>query len=243
MLKLATKFLPEADAFQAAVEAGFEYAEFFLNAKLLNNVDELICLSRAYPLKYALHFPNRPELSDLQLRECVRLYQSLDCRAMVIHPPMFDRYAPALKALDPNLVLAVENQRVAPAEFVDWVGARDYVTLDVEHLWKFSLQDAPLEEVVTLAHDVFERHRDRIRHVHMPGYLPGHAEHRPMYTSREFVMAMLSLLQAFDFEGFIVSEVDTEFQNPHELHMDRLLFDLWAHSCPKQESAAENIRV
>jgi hypothetical protein len=75
--------------------------------------------------------------------------------------------------------------------------------------------------------DLLDRFGDKIRHVHLPGYAPGFAEHRPMYCSREMVFSVLSLLADHHFAGLVVSEADPEYQNVKELHMDVLLFNTW----------------
>jgi hypothetical protein len=41
------------------------------------------------------------------------------------------------------------------------------------------------------------------------------------------VLPVLSLLAGAGFEGLIVSEANLEHQNPEELRMDVLLFDVW----------------
>jgi hypothetical protein len=72
-----------------------------------------------------------------------------------------------------------------------------------------------------------DRFAGKLRHVHLPGYWPGLAEHRPMYCAREMVFSVLSLLAEVGFEGLVVSEVNPEFQNAAELRMDVLLFGVW----------------
>jgi hypothetical protein len=97
----------------------------------------------------------------------------------------------------------------------------------VEHVWKFSLRDAPLEDLLATVRDLFRRFGTKIKHVHLPGYLPGFAEHRPVYCSRDMVFAVWSLLVEVGFEGFVVSEVAPEYQNANDLRMDVLLFAAW----------------
>ncbi|MCP4857258.1 MAG: hypothetical protein GY903_22475 [Fuerstiella sp.] len=227
MLKLATKFLPEPFAFQQAYDAGFRNAELYLNAAVLERVDEVVRISRDLEMDFALHFPNKPELNEVHLRNCCRLADELDVSAIVIHEPMYRRYAEPLRVIDSMIPLAIENQRVPADSFAAWVHERGSVTLDIEHIWKFSLHDAPIEKLFALVRDVFERASECIRHIHMPGYLPGPTEHRPMYTSREFCMGVFDILADHDFAGVVVSEVDMPFQNCFELRMDTLLFERW----------------
>ncbi|MEO2019226.1 MAG: hypothetical protein ABGZ53_33245 [Fuerstiella sp.] len=227
MLKLATKFLPETSAFQQAYDAGFRNAELYLNAAVLERVDDVVQLSRNFEMDFALHFPNKPELNEAHLQNCCRLADDLNVSAVVIHEPMFRRYAEPLRSIDPQIPLAIENQRVPADILAAWVHEQGSVTLDIEHIWKFSLHDAPIEELFALVRGVFDRASECIKHIHMPGYLPGPTEHRPMYTSREFCMGVFDILADHNFAGFVVSEADMEFQNYFELRMDTLLFERW----------------
>lgn len=234
MLNLATKFRPDPDAFKLAHQAGFHCAEFFLNREVLERTDEVIATARSFNMKYALHFPNKPDLDVPHLEDCVRLYQAIEASAMVMHPPMMRRYAESLWNIDPNLTLAIETMRVPADEIVAWVGQQRMVTLDVEHIWSFTLPGEPLQAFLDLLSTIFETHADCVRHVHMPGYLPGHGEHRPMYTSREFCHGVFDILTAHNFQGLVVSEVDMQFQNAFDLRMDVLLYEGWQ----AQKSAA-----
>jgi hypothetical protein len=146
---------------------------------------------------------------------------------MVIHQPHFDRHADALLALAPEMRLAVENHKLDPDGFRQWAEGNPGLTLDVEHLWAFTLRDAPLGVLLGRVKDFLEEFSGKLLHVHLPGYLPGHPEHRPMYCSRDMVLGVLSLLEEAHFEGLIVSEVNPEYQNLHELKMDVLLFERW----------------
>jgi sugar phosphate isomerase/epimerase len=227
MLKVATKFTPEAQAFETATAAGCRYAEFWLDANWLNRWQAVVELAQQYPLGYALHFPNSGDLSDATLREAVHLYRQLNCSAMVIHAPMLRRYGSPLLELDSTLRLGVENHRLDETELERWATENTWLTLDVEHLWKFTLQDSPVDVLLAAVDNFLMRFGDKLVHVHLPGYAPGRAEHRPMYCSREMVLPVLSLLADYQFDGLIVSEVNAQFQNVHELRMDTLLFERW----------------
>jgi hypothetical protein len=97
----------------------------------------------------------------------------------------------------------------------------------VEHLWKFTLGDGPLRDLLAELRRFLGRFGGKLRHVHLPGYWPGFDTHRPMYCSREMVFPVLSLLAEAGFEGLVVSEASPEYQNGQELRMDVLLFDAW----------------
>ena len=182
---------------------------------------------RAYPLSYALHFPNKLNLDPSALQQTVALYRQLGCQSLVIHQPMYDKFQEPLLALDAGLRFAVENHRLEPMKFDAWADQNPGLTLDVEHLWKFTLCDASLAELLASLRDFLARFGPKLRHVHLPGYWPGCQEHRPMYCAREMIFAVLSILAAARYEGFIVSEVDNEYQNVHELSMDVLLYEAW----------------
>ena len=230
MLKLATKFRPDPDAFARACRTGFRNAEIYLNQELLEHHESIIQLGLEFPLKYALHFPNRGELQTEHLYACAELYRTLGCEALVIHPPMFKRFADQLRQIDSDIVLAIENHNVKRNAFEEWMRERQFVTIDVEHIWVHTLKKRSVEDVVAFVRLLFEEYFDRIRHIHMPGYLPGMGEHRPMYTSRDLVLAVFDILDEFDFGGLVVSEIALEFQNDFDMRMDTLLFEGWYSS-------------
>lgn len=227
MLRLATKFRPLPDAFETAANAGFRNAEFFLDTDVLDDVENVIAWAKEFDFRYALHFPNKPGLTTQHLECIARLYDELSASAVVIHPHMLRQYGEQMMAIHPTIALSEETMRVPPDEFPRWLETHKHVTLDIEHIWKFSLNDGPLDELLRLVESIFATHGDRVRHVHMPGYLPGQGEHRPMYTSREFCFGVFDILDDNDYEHLVVSEVDMEFQNATELRMDVLLFERW----------------
>ncbi len=227
MLNIATKFLPREREFQQAFNAGFRCAELYLNPDVLNRVDEIVALAKQFDMRYAMHFPNKPVLNSDHLEAIAKMFDALSASAVVIHPPMLKRYEQAMRAVHSDIVLAEETMRVPADSFLEWVDAHEAVTLDIEHIWKFTLHDAPINDLFNLVRSVFEASADRVRHIHMPGYLPGQGEHRPMYTSREFCLGIFDILADFNFNGLVVSEVDMQFQNPQDLRMDMLLFERW----------------
>jgi hypothetical protein len=227
MLKLATKFIPRQPYFETAYRAGFRNAELWLDAAVLADREAVVPLARHYPNRYVPHFPNRLEQTPATLEHAAGLYRELGCRCLVIHQPLFERYHEALLRLEPAMRLAVENHKYTPEAFAHWSEKYADLTLDVEHLWKYTLRDAPLPELLKALRDFLARHGHKLRHVHLPGYQPGSREHRPMYSSREMIFPVLSLLAEHSFEGLIVSEVSTDYQNANDLRMDVLLFDTW----------------
>jgi hypothetical protein len=227
MLKLATKFAPHPDELEKAYRAGFRFAELWLDAAVLASWRTVLQNTLHYPNGYALHFPNHLDVSSETLEQTVALYRRLDCSCLVIHQPMADKFREPLLRLDPEIRLGVENHQLTPQGFEDWAGKNSGLTLDVEHLWKYTLRDVPLERLLEEVRAFLARHGDKLLHVHLPGYWPGFEEHRPMYCARAMIFPVLLLLAEFRFEGLIVSEANLEFQNPLELRMDVLLFDAW----------------
>jgi hypothetical protein len=227
MLKLATKLAPDFNCLDTAYRAGFRHAEIWLDGRILEDWRAVLQRTRHYPFGYALHFPNRPELSDEALHGCVELYRGLNCRTMVIHQPMFDRYAGELLQQEPSLCLAIENHNLTPAQLEAWAERSSALTLDVEHLWMFTYPGASLSELHERLGSLLQRWGAKVRHVHLPGYWPGCETHRPMYCGRDLVFGTLSLLAEHHFDGLIVSEANMEYQNRVELQMDALLFEAW----------------
>ena len=236
MIGVATKFKPTAAKYETAWNAGFRRVELWTDAAVLAAWAELAPLGRSFAVDHALHFPNQLDQTPETLACAVRLYRALDCKAMVIHQPHFDRHAPALRQIGPEVRLAVENHKLTPAGFRDWAEHNPGLTLDVEHLWKYTLDNAPLDVLLEKMRDFLAEFAGKLYHVHLPGYLPGQPEHRPMYCSRNMVLGVLSLLEEVRFEGLIVSEVDRDFQNIYDLQMDVLLFQRW-QACGKRSDA------
>src|SRR3954454_24796958 len=108
---------------------------------------------------------------------------------------MGDSYGEGLLRLEPGLRLAVENHKLTEEQLARWAEDNPGLALDVEHLWKYTLRDAPLPRLLGEVRGLLDRAGERLRHVHLPGYLPGHAEHRPMHCARDMVFPVLSLLR------------------------------------------------
>ncbi len=226
MLKIATKFAPETPAFERAWRAGFRYAEFYLSADLLENVKKIIATAREYPFEYVPHFPNK-KVTEKTVAAAVELYRQLGCRTMVIHQPMIDQWGATLKTLHPEIRLAVENHYLDEKQIWDWAEKNPGLNLDIEHLWKFTLQDGPRDKVLDLVARILDKHLDKLNHIHLPGYVPGHDEHRPMYCSRELMFEIWNLLRKKKYAHFMVSEINSQYQTFEDLKMDVLLFERW----------------
>jgi len=230
MFRQATKFAPRSTApFLQAQEAGFQFVEFWLGPKLIDEWEEVVELAQAFSFEYALHFPNRADdLTDKQLQNVVRMYHALSCSAMVIHQPMFDKYGDELTAIDSSLRLGVENHFLdTESKLRKWAESSPHITLDIEHLWLFTRSDASVKQLVQAVDQLFDDFGEKIIHIHLPGYLPGFKEHRPQYCSRGMVLKMFTLLADRAYDGFVVSETASRYQNPEELMMDRLLYKRW----------------
>jgi hypothetical protein len=224
---LATKFRPDAASFAVAAEAGFPGAELWLDAALLADWQRITALAGGVRLRYGLHFPNRLEQSAETLEHAVALYRELNVRALVIHQPHKDRHGPGLLALAPELRLAVENGRLSPEQLREWAARNDGLALDVEHLWMFTWPGVPLAQLLTEVKALLGSWGGKLRHVHLPGYLPGQPEHRPMYCSRNLVFGVWEILEDVGYDGLVVSEVNLEYQTPTDLRMDVLLYEGW----------------
>ena len=227
MFRLATKFCPIPEAFETARGAGFRAAEFWLSADVLSSWRHVLETARVHPLYYAVHFPNQRDLNAETVEQAVLLCRDLECTALVIHQPLFDLYEETLYRLEPKLPLAVENHQLNHLEFDRWAERNPGLTLDVEHLWKYTLKDGPLDELLATLEGFLTRFGDKLHHVHLPGYRIGAQEHGPMHVSPEMVTCVFTLLADYGFEELVVSEADEEFQNDADLRRDVALFRSW----------------
>lgn len=226
-LKLATKFAPHEAAMAIASGAGYEHAELWTDAAVLADWRAVAERCTRFSVGYALHFPNREPDDEHALSDATSLYHALGCRAIVIHQPLYDRLAGRLHQCDATLGLAVENHELSVDEFAAWAETYPGLTLDVEHLWMFTLRDAPLERLLETVEAFLARHGGKLLHVHLPGYQPGGGQHRPMHMSREMVCGVLSRLAAHNYQGMVVSEVAGAYQTTEHLAADMAMFRQW----------------
>ena len=226
MLKIATKIVPEPASFQRAWSAGFRFVEFWLNAELLSDVDTIIKTAQQYPFQYVPHFPNKKN-DEQSVQQAIKLYRELNCEAIVIHQPMIDTWKETFVAQEPEIRFAVENHRLSVEKFWEWAEKNPGLNLDVEHLWKFTLKNSSLDEVLAMLEQFLDRYSEKLYHVHLPGYVPGAEEHRPMYCNRDFVHGVWERLENVNYRGLVVSEINSEYQTDQDLKMDQLLFERW----------------
>jgi hypothetical protein len=236
LFQFATKFVPETESFRRAYDSGFRHAEFHLKRRRLEDSASIVARSAEYPLRYALHFPNQAPVAPPLLQAVAALYRALDCRVLVIHPPMAALYGLELLAIHPEMRLGVENGRLTRSEFEAWAQENRWLTLDVEHLWKYTLEDAPMTAVLRTLRLFLERCGDRLIHVHLPGYRPGNPEHRPSFIHPQFVEAVWDLLAETRFRGMVVSETNPEFQNVRDLGRDIACFRRWQAALTPSEA-------
>jgi len=226
MLKIATKFAPDVPAFETAWKAGFRFTEFWLSADLLKRAGGIIETAKRYPLAYVPHLPNK-KVTKQTVAQTIQLYRELNCNALVLHQPMMDAWGADFTEQAPEMKLAVENHVLSEEQFWDWAEKNPGLNLDVEHLWLFTLKGASLDQVSDTLSRFLKKYKQKLNHVHLPGFLPGGPEHRPMYCSREFVFMVWDHLHAAGYENFVVSEVNGDFQTLQDLKMDLLLFERW----------------
>jgi sugar phosphate isomerase/epimerase len=227
MFKPATKFRPDPVAFDAASRAGFRGVEFWLDSSVLGDWRRVLDKARGYPFYYALHFPNQLELSRESIQQTVTLYCELECKSLVIHQPQFNACSEALLALEPSLAIAIENHLLDQARFERWAETSPGLALDVEHLWKYTLNDAPRDVLLATLDDFLDRFVDKLQHVHLPGYRPGGPEHQPWHSHPEFVASAFALLAKHGFDKLVVSEAHEMLQSPEDLDRDMQVFKAW----------------
>lgn len=227
MLKFATKAAPQHQRLANAYEAGFRHAEIFLTSQHLDNWKDVAAVAEKYDMSYGLHFPNRAPLTRKQLKKCVKLYRRLGCESMVIHQPMFRLYERNLLDIDPELCLAVENHRLNVKNFQTWAESHQWLTLDVEHLWKHTLKQAPLPVLIAALKKLLKTHGQQIRRVHLPGYEPGAIEHRPISFNPRLGRKVFTALSKINYQGLVVSETHPSMQTSAFLAQDIQLYKTW----------------
>lgn len=232
MLKLATKFLPTPQAFDNAYRAGICGVEFWLDRQVLADWTSVLAMARGFPFYYVLHFPNQPDLEAEALTNAVSLYRGLGCQAMVIHEPQYDRYAEAILGLDASVRLAMENHGLDREGFERWAQRNRWLTLDVEHLWKYTLGDVPLDKLLEALEVFLGNHGEKLRHVHLPGYVPGGKEHNAMHHGAVMAAPVLTALARGGFSGLVVSEAALEQQDLGSLLEDVTFFEDWLKRRP-----------
>lgn len=227
MIRFATKLAPSNESLERAWNAGFRNTEFWLNEASLVDVEPAIQAAVARGMKVVPHFPNRGDLSEAHLANTVHLYRRLDCKALVIHEPMAARFERKLRELHPEIRIAVENGRQRGEAFERWAATHQWLTLDIEHVWKFTLGDTNFDSLIAFVRKFLKAHASKVIHVHLPGYVLGSPEHRPSYFNAGLARAIWSLLEEHKFDGFVVSEAELEFQTDTHLRRDIVLFDRW----------------
>ena len=236
MLELAARFYHEPRTFKKAIRAGFHGERVLTNATVLANWESVATMARQYPLEYAIHFPTNGELTPGLLDGAVSLYCELACREMVIQPRMCGLYARRLSAREPSLCLAVENGTLGRAGFDRWATEGRWLTLNVKHLSRHTLQDAPLEAFLATVDAFLAVHGGKLRLVHLPGYKDDGDGHRPMCYGPQMVSRLLTRLARAGFSGLVLSEVGSRHQTYCGLWMEVLLFAGWrllaAHARP-----------
>lgn len=228
MIHFATKFAPAEEAVVRAKNAGFSAAEIWLDAGYLEKTEKVLDILQGQGLRYVLHFPNSGNLTDRHLNWFIELYRGLECQVAVIHKPMLRSYGNRLNKLagEPPL-FAVENGRQRGEDFRNWAVDHSFLTMDVEHFWKYTLGDCTFENFAGLLAGFFDEFGEKVRHVHMPGYLPGAPEHRPSYTNPQFACEVWDRLFESGFSGLAVSESNQEFQTDTHLRRDVILYQRW----------------
>jgi sugar phosphate isomerase/epimerase len=227
MLKHAARTSVSSEKFTAADEAEIRNLELQVSTDDLLNWEETARVAKAAGFRYAVKFPTSLEVSEHAVENCVKLCAVLNCDTLVIHAPMFSEFGSRIAELAPELNLAVENSRFSKVRFDQWASSNDKLTLDIEHFWKFTLNDAPQEELLEELSLFLRQYGEKLQQIHLSGYQPGHPVHRPMYCNRDMVFSVLSLLAETGFDGFIVSEVSAEYLNRRDLVMDTLLIGSW----------------
>ena len=132
-----------------------------------------------------------------------------------------------IRTIDPGIQLAVENQNITFDNLESWIQANEAVTLNIEYLWKNTLQDCDFPELQSVLTRLFHNYGSKICKVHLSGYRPDHPVKTPLSHSKEVTEFVFDLLLKNGFQGFVVGEIDVEFQTSENLSLDLKFFQEW----------------
>ncbi|MEM8952645.1 MAG: hypothetical protein AAGD22_00695 [Verrucomicrobiota bacterium] len=228
MLTFATKLHPTVANMETAWDAGYRAAEVSLNAAALRDWNASVDAVKRFPMRYTLHFPNKGPIATRKIKKIIKLYRSLQCSVMIIHPGMLQKYHAELDKKKKPLCLAVENGKVRYEAFYRWAETHNHLTLDVEHLWKYSLEDCPFPELRHEMKVFLWKYGSKVRHVHLPGYIPGQEEHQLTNKNPKLARMVLNLLELDGIPRTIVSEARTSLRTPENLAADSRFFENWS---------------
>lgn len=202
----AAKCAPQTHILSAVYESGLQGVEIYLNSQWLDQVPEIIELSRKFPLRYALHAP----ADTFRPRELAQLASGLQAEIVVFHDILWDDEWEVIRDTFATLPTKVCVENVAtvhqPLKFMRRFGMG--FCLDLEHLQM---------EAGGVYEEEFLRVMKMACHVHMTGYSFGtqlwhtHLHHAPRHSAY-----LLNLLSKANYKGMIVSEAGVQYQTDAE---------------------------
>jgi hypothetical protein len=214
---VAVKCAPVRGLLAAAQRAGFEAAELYLDATMLDNVSALVRTCRAFKLRYALHAPN----DAYRPHELRVLAQALAARVVVFHSMYWDDQWAEIAALfkESGCTPCVENIGSVhePARFMlRWGWGR---CLDLEHL---QIECAGFYE------EEFLRVIKGSSHIHLTGYRFGSERwHTHIHHDPSHARYVLGVIKRSGFKGMVVSEARASMQTYAEFKALRAFVDSW----------------
>ena len=229
-LQLATKLRPTSVALDLAGDVGFREFELWTNEDVLLAAKQVATVCNRPSHRYAVHFPNHAPLRDDAIDGLRLLCDRLWVKAVIMHQPMFDLYGDTVQRENPQVRIGVENGDLDVVSFQRWARENEFLTFDVEHLWKFTLRDAADEIFLTVVDQFLAECADRIVHVHFPGYAIGTDTHRPIYLAGRTGHEVLTLLDRHGYTGFVVSELDSAWQTTTQIRADYDYYHEWLAS-------------
>lgn len=214
---LAVKCAPEEGVLSTVCKARLKAVELYVSEEILSNISRIISLCKIFPLRYAVHAPNKSTCFG----ELAALVNGLGVETVVFHNNYWeDEWTVIVEWFkNSSARLCIENTYCGnePIRFMRRYGLGS--CLDLEHL---QLECAGVYE------EGFVSCMSEASHVHLSGYRHGSSLwHTHIHHSPKHNRYMLDLLKRANYSGFVVSEAKTSLQTYAEFKKLRQFYEDW----------------
>jgi sugar phosphate isomerase/epimerase len=202
MMKIAAKVAPKKDELALLKEIGYENVEVYTNDEYIKNKIDCAKILNSFDFDYAVHAPKK-----FYDESVINFADSIGAKIVVVHHVLAaDKLAEIVnKAKNYGIVVCIEfggSEHLHDSkEFFDLKKKiKDLkMCMDMEHTVNYNVFPEIIRKVGR-----------SISHVHISGSPPG--LHHPPQDNLEFVRAAIRELKKINYEGFVVAEMDLEYQ-------------------------------